>query len=155
MRARPSAFLIALVLCGVVAVEPALATPTTTTATTTTSTTATTPKAAPVPRVCLKAERAVIAHALGVRVSVVREHQHLAGNAMPQCNYLVHRARSIRPHTRVVVAVNVDNGPQAAWRLMRKNVEASQIFGIPPPGWRRPIGLLGLGPNAGWYPTLD
>jgi hypothetical protein len=137
------------------------ATQTTTTATQTTTTatqTTTTPKTAPVPKlsVCLKTARAVIARTLGVKVSAVNKRQRVGSNGMPQCNYLVHRAHtSSGPHTRAVVVVNVDNGAQAAWRLMRKVVEADQIFGVPPPGWKPPIGLNGLGPYASWFPTLD
>jgi hypothetical protein len=37
---------------------------------------------------------------------------------------------------------------------MRTVVEASQIFGTPPPGWAPPIGLNGLGPYASWFPEL-
>ena len=131
--------------------------PTSTTTTTTTTTSTTTYTATPVPNlsVCLKATRVVIAHLLGVKVSEVRVKQRAGSNGMPQCNYLVKRARALHPHTRAVVAVNVDNGPQAAWRLMRKNVEASQIWGPIPPGWKHPIGIYGLGPYAAWYPDLD
>lgn len=125
---------------------------------TATSTTSTTPKTAPVPKlaVCLKIERSVLAKQLNVKASAVRVKQRVGSNGMPQCNYLVHRAHTTAgPHTRAVVVVNVDNGAQAAWRLMRKNVEADQIFGVPPPGWKPPIGLNGLGPYAAWYPNLD
>ena len=133
-------------------------TQTTTAQTTTTQTdTSTAPKTAPVPKlsVCLRNARAVIARALGVRVAAVRRTQRAGSNGMPQCNYLVRRARTVGPHTRAVVVVNVDNGAQAAWRLMRKVVEADQIFGVPPPGWKAPIGLNGLGPYASWFPNLD
>lgn len=131
---------------------------TTTPAGTTTTGTTTQPKTAPVPKlaVCLKVERTVLAHALDVKASAVRETQRVGSNGMPQCNLLVHRAHTeAGPHTRAVVVINVDNGAQAAWRLMRKIVEADQIFGPPPPGWKPPIGLNGLGPYAGWYPNLD
>jgi len=135
------------------------ATTTATQATTTaTQTTTTTPKTAPVPKlsVCLRTARAVIARTLAVKVSAVDKRQRVGSNGMPQCNYLVQRAHtSSGPHTRAVVVVNVDNGAQAAWRLMRKVVEADQIFGVPPPGWKPPIGLNGLGPYASWFPTLD
>ena len=128
------------------------------TTTTATQTTTTTPKTAPVPKlsVCLRAARVVIARTLAVKVSAVNKRQRVGSNGMPQCNYLVQRAHtSSGPHTRAVVVVNVDNGAQAAWRLMRKVVEADQIFGVPPPGWKPPIGLNGLGPYASWFPTLD
>jgi hypothetical protein len=100
--------------------------------------------------------RAAIAKALGVKVSAVSRRQRVGSNGMPQCNYLVHRARTRSgPHTRVAVVVNVDNGAQAAWRLMRKVVEASQIFGPVPKGFQPPVGLNGLGPYASWFPDLD
>jgi hypothetical protein len=134
------------------------ATQTTAAQTTTTRTdTSRTPKTVPVPKlsVCLRSARAVLARALGVRVAAVRRTQRAGSNGMPQCNYLVHRAHTVGPRTRAVVVINVDNGPQAAWRLMRKVVEAAQIFGVPPPGWKAPIGLNGLGPYASWFPNLD
>lgn len=178
MRARRTAVIAVAVICAAGAgpalaamagpqAEPAgvttthtvtLTTSTFTTPTTTIMTaTSTAPKTAPVPKlsVCLKTARAAIARALGVKLPGVRRTQRVGSNGMPQCNYLVHRARSEHPYTRAVVVVNVDNGAQAGWRLMRKNVEADQIFGVPPPGWKPPIGLNGLGPYAAWYPNLD
>jgi hypothetical protein len=68
---------------------------------------------------------------------------------MPQCTFSAHGHRALS------VTVNVDNGPQADWRLMRTVVEASQIFGVPPPGWKPPIGLNGLGAYASWFPELN
>ncbi len=131
-------------------------TPTATTVTTpTTQTSTTTTTSVPQLRVCLASVRRTIARRLGVRAASISDHQFLASNGMPQCNYLVAHARRGGPHTRAVVVVNVDNGAQAAWRLMRKVVEADQIFGVPPPGWKPPIGLNGLGPYASWFPTLD
>ena len=137
---------------------PHTTTDTTTTVNTVTTTTTTVAKTAPVPKlsVCLKSARAAIAHALGVTVSAVQRKQRVGSNGMPQCNYLVRRAHTkAGPHTRAVVVVNVDNGAQAAWRLMRKVVEASQIFGPVPKGFAPPIGLNGLGPYASWFPSLD
>ena len=130
---------------------------TTATQTTTTATT-TAPKTAPVPKlsVCLRSARNVVATSLHVRVSAVRKRQRVGSNGMPQCNYLVQRAHgSSGPHTRAAVVVNVDNGAQAGWRLMRKVVEASQIFGPVPKGFKAPIGLNGLGPYASWFTNLD
>lgn len=66
---------------------------------------------------------------------------------MPQCTFAVGRGADA-----VAVVVNVDDGPQTEWRLARSVEEAAQIFGPPPPGWRAPIGLFGLGPNASWFP---
>jgi len=89
---------------------------------------------------------AAAAHVRSADITIARS---VGGNGMPQC--------TLRPrgHGRPSVMVNVDNGPQAAWRLMRTVVEASQIFGVPPPGWAPPIGLNGLGPYASWFPELD
>jgi hypothetical protein len=58
------------------------------------------------------------------------------------------------PHTQARLIVNVDSGPQAWWRLMRKVVEATQIFGTPPPGWHAPIGLPALDEYASWFVNL-
>lgn len=104
------------------------------------------PAGAAIPRVCLARARAAIAGDLGVRAGSVTTALSMGTNGMPQCTY---RA----PHASVTV--NVDSGAQAAWRLMRTVVEASQIFGPMPRGWHPPIGLLGLGPYASWFPELD
>lgn len=72
----------------------------------------------------------------------------VGNNGMPQCTL---RTR-VADHAVTVVA-NVDNGPQVGFRIERTVVEASQIFGTPPPGWKAPIGLYGLGPYASWFPT--
>lgn len=70
---------------------------------------------------------------------------------MPQCTF----AAPAHGAAHLSVTVNIDNGPQAAFRLSRAVSEASQIFGVPPPGWKPPIGLNGLGPNASWFPELN
>jgi hypothetical protein len=129
-------------------------TPTTTT-TTTTQTSTTTTTSAPQLSVCLASVRRVIASRLGVRAASISDRQFLASNGMPQCNYVVAHAHRGGPPGKVVVTANVDNGPQAHWRLMRKVVEASQIFGPVPKGWKPPIGVHGLGPYASWFPALD
>ncbi|HEX3617826.1 MAG TPA: hypothetical protein VHU61_14900 [Solirubrobacteraceae bacterium] len=130
-------------------------TPTTTTtdATTTSSTTTTTPP--PQFVVCLASARRVIARRLGVKTTSISDRQFLATNGMPQCNYLIAHAHRGGPPGKVSLTVNVDNGPQAHWRLMRKVVEAEQIFGPVPKGFRPPIGIHGLGDNASWFPALD
>jgi hypothetical protein len=86
----------------------------------------------------------------GVRIGTAQ-----GTNGMPECAYLVThpRARSL-PHTRAHVIVNLDSGPQAAWRLMRTVVEATQLFGPAPPGWHAPVGLYGLGQYASWFIDL-
>lgn len=73
----------------------------------------------------------------------------VGNNGMPQCTFAP-RGRRRYP----AVKVNVDSGPQARFRLDRTVTEASQIFGVPPPGWHPPIGLNGLGPDASWFPEL-
>jgi len=124
----------------------------TTTATTTTTTTTTTP---PPLVVCIAAERATLARELSVPAATIREHQFLGSNGMQQCNYLIARAHRGGPHDKVVVTVNVDNGPQPVWRLMRKVVEAGQLFGPIPKGWAPPRGVSGLGAYASWFPNLE
>jgi hypothetical protein len=79
------------------------------------------------------------------KVSVVRS---VGRNGMPQCTF------ADANHRTPSVTVNVDNGPQAFFRLARTVEEASQIFGPPPPGWHAPLGLHGLGPYASWFPEL-
>jgi len=101
---------------------------------------------ASVPNVCMAHARAGIARRLGVNASAVTTSLSMGTNGMPQCTYRTHPA---------TVIVNVDSGPQAAWRLMRTLVEAQQIFGPEPPGWKPPIGQNGLGPYAAWFPELD
>lgn len=125
----------------------------TTTTSTTTSTTTTTPPALPL--VCLASVRRVIAARLGVSAAGISDRQFLATNGMPQCNYLIADARRGGPHGKVVITANVDNGPQPHWRLMRKVVEASQIFGPTPKGFRPPFQVRGLGPYGSWFPALD
>ena len=127
----------------------------TTTVTTTTQTSTTTTTSVPQLSVCLASVRRVIASRLGVRAASISDHQFLATNGMPQCNYLVAHAHRGGPPGKVVLTANVDNGPQAHFRLMRKVVEATQIFGPVPKGFRPPIGIHGLGANASWFPALD
>ncbi|HWD70257.1 MAG TPA: hypothetical protein VG293_08665 [Solirubrobacteraceae bacterium] len=128
-------------------------TSTATTTTTTTTSTMTTPP--PMLLVCLSSVRRVIAARLGVSAAGVTDRQFLAANGMPQCNYLIAHARRGGPRGKVVLTANVDNGPQAHWRLMRKVVEASQIFGPVPKGFRPPRQVRGLGPYASWFPALN
>jgi hypothetical protein len=130
-------------------------TATTTTATSTTTTSTTTTTSVPQLSVCLASVRRVIARRLGVRAASIGSRQFLATNGMPQCNYLIAHAHRGGPPGKVVLTANVDNGPQAHWRLMRKVVEAAQIFGPVPKGFRPPIGIHGLGANASWFPALD
>jgi hypothetical protein len=100
------------------------------------------------PVVCrLKAQQA-IARDLGIRASTIDYAGSVASNGMPQCAFTARAAGH-----RVLVVVNVDDGPQAYFRLLRTVAEATQIFGPPPPGFRPPQGLSGLGPFASWFPN--
>lgn len=164
MRIRSAAIATAAV-ASVCAAGPALAavagsadqtttiTQTTTTTQPTTTTETTTTPAKPVD-VCLATGRRALARSLGVSSARIRIRLWLGGNDMPQCSFVVARAHRGGPHDRVRVTVNVDSAPQAAWRLMRTVVEASQLFGPAPPGWHAPIGLMGLGPYASWFIKL-
>ncbi len=131
------------------------ATATTTTATQTSTATTTTTTTTPAFQVCLTSVRRLLARRLGVRAAGISEHQFLASNGMPQCNYVIARAHRGGPRGKVVLTVNVDNGPQPHWRLMRKVVEASQLFGPAPKGWKAPTAVRGLGPYASWFWNLD
>lgn len=133
--------------------------PTLTTASSSTTTTGTetqtTPSIPPLPDVCLAAARRSVARSLAVRTAEVSLRPVEGNNGLPQCDYRIRHPRRGGPHTPALITVNVDGNPQAAWRLMRTVVEASQIFGVPPPGWRAPIGLNGYGPYASWFPELN
>lgn len=74
----------------------------------------------------------------------------VGSNGMPQCTFQVQRGAGA-----VSVIVNVDSGPQAPFRLERTVVEATQLFGPPPPGWKAPIGVSGLGAYASWFARQD
>jgi hypothetical protein len=134
---------------------PLTTTLTTPTSTTTTTTSTTTTTAAPTLLVCLASVRRVIAAHVGVSAASIRHRQFIATNGMPQCNYVIAHARRGGPRGKLVLTANVDNGPQAHWRLMRKVVEATQIFGPTPKGFRPPVQVRGLGPNGSWFPALD
>jgi hypothetical protein len=99
--------------------------------------------------------KGAFARDLGVRPGAVKISLALGGNVEPQCVYVARPKAGHGPLTKATVSVNVDSAPQAVWRLMRTVVEASQIFGVPPPGWRRPIGEERLGPYASWFPELN
>lgn len=105
-------------------------------------------------KVCMERAQAAVARDLGVRPGAVTISLALGGNGEPQCVYVARPTAGHGPLTKATVSVNVDNGAQATWRLMRTVVEASQIFGVPPPGWKPPIGEQHLGPYASWFPEL-
>lgn len=98
--------------------------------------------------VCQPRVRSAIATELQVTTAAVSTSASVGNNGMPQCTFTTHAAGRV-----VSVVANVDNGPQVGFRIERTVVEASQIFGKPPPGWKPPIGLYGLGPYASWFPT--
>ena len=156
MPSRRTAVIAVTAICAC-AGGPALASVAGHSTTATTTTTSSTTTAAPSPQllVCLTSVRRLIAKRLRVRATSIHEHQFLATNGMPQCNYVIAHAHRGGPPGKVVLTANVDNGPQAHWRLMRKVVEAAQIFGPVPKGFRPPIGIHGLGANASWFPPLD
>ncbi|HEX3802429.1 MAG TPA: hypothetical protein VHV75_06285 [Solirubrobacteraceae bacterium] len=100
------------------------------------------------PAVCrLKAQQA-IARDLGISTGTINYARSVGSNGMPQCAFTARAASH-----RVLVLVNVDDGPQAYFRLLRTVNEATQIFGPPPPGFHPPQGLSGLGPFASWFPN--
>ena len=154
ISARRTPALAAGTLSGTTMTAVPTATDTTTTGTTTTDTTTTTTPP-PSYEVCLPATQRLIARRLGVSAASISYRQFLASNGMPQCNFVIAHARRGGPAGKVVITVNADNGPQAHWRLMRKVVEASQIFGPTPPGFRPPRQVTGLGPYASWFPALN
>jgi hypothetical protein len=132
-----------------------LSTTTTTATNTTTNPTQTTTTPAKPQDVCLTKARRAIARSLGVGVKRVSVAIGEGNNGMPQCTYVIRRARAESiPHTHVHLVVNVDSAPQASWRLMRTVVEAGQLFGPAPPGWHAPLGLYGLGQYASWFIKL-
>jgi hypothetical protein len=102
------------------------------------------------PAVCKLKAQTAIARDLGIALGAVSYARSVGGNAMAQCAF-----RSRAGGRTVVVTVNVDNGPQPYFRLLRTVGEAAQIFGVPPPGFRPPQGVSGLGPFASWFPAND
>lgn len=113
-----------------------------------TSTTTTVTAAARRARLCRPQALTGIARELRVKRSAVTTSTSVVSNGMPQCTFRVGHGTRMRS-----VTVNIDNAPQVDWRLARTVEEASQIFGLPPPGWQAPVGLFGLDPNASWFPT--
>ncbi len=105
--------------------------------------------------VCLRQAQGAVAKVLDVRPTAIRTAKTVGDNEMPQCVFSTRGASRTKPRVRVTVTLNVDDGPQAAWRLMRTVVEQAQLFGPAPPGWVAPIGLYGLGPYASWFPNRD
>ncbi|HTW11827.1 MAG TPA: hypothetical protein VME01_03710 [Solirubrobacteraceae bacterium] len=86
---------------------------------------------------------------LHLNASELSDARSMGTNGMPQCTFATRQP----PKKQVSVIVNIDHGPSVEFRIERTVLEASQIFGVPPPGWKAPIGLNGLGPWASWFPT--
>ncbi|HEX3615608.1 MAG TPA: hypothetical protein VHU61_03655 [Solirubrobacteraceae bacterium] len=102
----------------------------------------------PRPAICILKAQNAIAHDLSVSSDAIRFARSVGSNGMPQCAFSVRTAGH-----RAVVTVNVDNGPSAYFRLLRTVDEATQLFGPPPPGFRPPQTVAGLGPFASWFPN--
>lgn len=100
------------------------------------------------PAVCKPKAQAGVAKYLGIKLGAVSHARSVASNGMPQCAFSAHA----QGH-KVAVTVNVDDGAQAYFRLMRTVTEASQVFGPPPPGFHPPQAVSGLGPGASWFPN--
>lgn len=66
---------------------------------------------------------------------------------MPQCSF---QAR-LGDGQRVTVVANLDSGPSPYFRLERTVVEQAQVF-APTPLISPPVGILGLGLAADWFP---
>jgi hypothetical protein len=102
----------------------------------------------PRPAICrLKAQQA-IAGDLGVGFGAIGYAKSIGSNGMPQCTFTAHTKGR-----RLVLTVNVDNGPSAYFRLLRTVDEATQLFGPPPPGFHAPESVSGLGAFASWFPN--
>jgi hypothetical protein len=102
------------------------------------------------PALCLLKAQQAIARDLSLRAGTIGYAKSVGSNGMPQCAFTA-RAAGHRAH----VMVNVDNGPQAYFRLLRTVDEATQVFGAPPPGFQAPQTVSGLGPFASWFPTRN
>jgi hypothetical protein len=102
------------------------------------------------PPVCMLKAQQAIARDLSIGASAIAYLKSVGSNGMPQCAFTARAAGH-----RALVMVNVDNGPQAYFRLLRTVDEATQIFGPPPPGFQAPQTVSGLGPFASWFPTRN
>lgn len=100
------------------------------------------------PAACSLTAQQAIARNLGIGTHTIGYAGSVGNNGMPQCAFTARAAGH-----RVLVTVNDDDGPQAYFRLLRTVSEATQIFGVPPPGFHPPQGLSGIGPFASWFPN--
>jgi hypothetical protein len=106
--------------------------------------------ARPRPALCLLKAQQAIARDLHIGAGTIHYAKSVGSNGMPQCAFTAH----VGGH-RALLLVNVDNGPQAYFRLLRTVDEATQVFGPPPPGFQAPQTVSDLGPFASWFPTRD
>jgi hypothetical protein len=102
------------------------------------------------PVVCVPAARPLLAARLGVPATAISQAVTTGNNGMPQCVLTAARAGE-RP---VQLTVNLDNGPQAYFRLERTAIEASQQFGTVRL-YAPPEQIPGLGMEADWFPDAD
>ena len=102
--------------------------------------------------VCARTAREVLAARLGIQAPAVSQAVSTGNNDMPQC-VLSGLPPGVHP-VRVTVTVNLDNGPQAYFRLERTAVEASQQFGTVRL-YAPPQQIPGLGMEADWFPDAD
>jgi hypothetical protein len=101
------------------------------------------------PAACRAKAQDAVARNLGVRGGSVTLASSVGNNDMPQCAFTAHVGA-----TRVTALVNVDDGAQAYYRLMRTIVEDSQSF-VGARVANPPQQVAGLGPYASWLPGPD
>jgi hypothetical protein len=99
------------------------------------------------PTVCKPQSRATIARVLAVPSSSVAARAGTGNNGMPQCSFSV----TVPGPRRIRVTANIDNAPQAAFRLMRTVVEATQVWSTAK--LAPPQNISGLGIGADWFPA--
>lgn len=98
--------------------------------------------------VCLPRAQVALARFLSTSPRNIVGKASIANNGMPQCAF----GADLSGGTRVLVVANIDNAPQAFFRLERTVVEAAQNFTSPrvvPPPQR----ITGLGLDADWFPS--
>jgi hypothetical protein len=101
------------------------------------------------PAVCRVKAQDAVARRLGVKAGSVTFASSVGDNDMPQCGFAT-RVGGMR----ITALVNVDDGAQAYFRLMRTVVEDSQSF-VGARVVNPPQQVAGLGPYASWLPGPD
>lgn len=89
-----------------------------------------------------------MARFLAVSARGIAGKASIANNGMPQCAF----SADLTGATRVLVVANIDNAPQAFFRLERTAVEAAQNF-TSPRVVASPQRIGGLGLDADWFPS--